>query len=324
MASPAPANPDEPIALVGGMNDVLVTVATVLIQFSVAGLAVDFLQGSGSAVWPVMVANLATACVLAEVFVRRKRLRLTGLVLTCMIVGNVWLVVMSLFPWGNDAKGLEDFAEAASFSGQSVVATTAAASGASAAACALWLRVPIAPALAVLCGLIALVMGVETVATGIILERPNLTSLVCGLTCLGAGIWVDVRARAEGERLPPVGFWFHLASAWLIVHPVFEWASQAGSGTVGAIILYAAFALAALALDRRSLAVSALAYLIAGVTGALEGLTDTPGGSWELIALVASAWLLALALRWDQSRAWLIAQAKRFAPRRPNAATFRS
>ena len=317
MASPAPTKPDEAIALVGGMNDVLVTVAAVLIQFAVAGLAVDFLLGSGSTVWLVMVANLATAGVLAEVFVRRKRLRLTGLVLTCMIVGNVWLLVMSLFPWGNDASLLDEFAEAAPFEGQGVIATTTAASAVAAALCAWWLRVPIAPTLAVLCGLIALVMGVETVASGIILGRPNLTSLVFGLTCLGAGIWVDVRARAEGERLPPVGFWFHLASAWLIVHPVFEWASQAGAGTTGAIILYAAFALAALALDRRSLAVSALAYLIAGVTGALEGLTNTPDGSWELIALVASTLLLALALRWDQSRAWLITQTKRFAPNRP-------
>ena len=89
-----------------------------------------------------------------------------------------------------------------------------------------------------------------------------------------------------------------------------------GAGTAGAIILYAAFALAALALDRRSLAVSALAYLIAGVTGALEGVTGTPGGSWEIIAFVASALLLALALRWDQSRAWLVGLVERFVPRR--------
>ena len=319
MANPTPANPDEPIALVGGMNDVLVTVASVLIQFAVAGLAVDFLGGSGSAVWLVMVVNLATACVLAEVFVRRKRLRLTGLVLTCMIVGNVWVFVMSLFPWSIDAARLNELAEGAPFEGQGYIATAAAASGAAAALCAWWLRVPIAPALAVLLGLTALGMGVEAVAAGIILERPNLTSLVFGLTCLGAGIWVDVRARAEGERLPPVGFWFHLASAWLIVHPVFEWTSQAGAGTAGAIVLYVAFAIAALALDRRSLAVSALAYLIAGVTGALDGLTGTPGDSWEIIAFVASALLLALALRWDQSRAWLIGLVERFVPRRSSS-----
>ena len=97
---------------------------------------------------------------------------------------------------------------------------------------------------------------------------------------------------------------------------MFEWASQAGAGTAGAIALYAAFALAALALDRRSLAVSALAYLIAGVTGALDGITGTPGDSWEIIAFVASALLLALALRWDQSRAWLIGLVERFVPRR--------
>ena len=319
MANPTPTNPDEPIALVGGMNDVLVTVASVLIQFAVAGLAVDFLGGSGSAVWLVMLVNLATACVLAEVFVRRKRLRLTGLVLTCMIVGNVWVFVMSLFPWSIDAARLNELAEGAPFEGQGYIATAAAASGAAAALCAWWLRVPIAPALAVLLGLTALGMGVEAVAAGIILERPNLTSLVFGLTCLGAGIWVDVRARAEGERLPPVGFWFHLASAWLIVHPVFEWASQAGAGTAGAIVLYVAFALAALALDRRSLAVSALAYLIAGVTGALDGITGTPGDSWEIIAFVASALLLALALRWDQSRAWLIGLVERSVPRRSSS-----
>ena len=317
--TPKPTNPDEPIALVGGMNDVLVTVASVLIQFAVAGLAVDFLGGSGSAVWLVMLVNLAAACVLAEVFVRRKRLRLTGLVLTCMIVGNVWVFVMSLFPWSIDAARLNELAEGAPFEGQGYIAAAATASGAAAALCAWWLRVPIAPALAVLFGLTALGMGVEAVAAGIILERPNLTSLVVGLTCLGAGIWVDVRACAEGERLPPVGFWFHLASAWLIVHPVFEWASQAGAGTTGAIVLYAAFALAALVLDRRSLAVSALAYLIAGVTGALDGITGTPGDSWEIIAFVASALLLALALRWDQSRAWLVGLVERFVPRRSSS-----
>ena len=135
MTTPKPTNPDEPIALVGGMNDVLVTVASVLIQFAVGGLAMDFLRDSGS-VWLVMVVNLATACVLAEVFVRRKRLRLTGLVLTCIVVGNVWVLVMFLFPWAGEGALMNEVADATSFEGQGVAFAAGTAAGGAAAAAA--------------------------------------------------------------------------------------------------------------------------------------------------------------------------------------------
>src|SRR3954463_12343565 len=140
--------------------------------------------------------------------------------------------------------------------------------------------------------------------------------MILGLVLLlGVGIflfamWWDASDRARLTRRADVAFWLHLLAAPMIVHPVFTLLGlNDGNATTGegfvVILLYVALGLTAVAIDRRALLVSALAYVLF----AMQQLFRQFGAvelNVALTALVIGSALLMLSAFWHQARAVIV------------------
>jgi hypothetical protein len=132
---------------------------------------------------------------------------------------------------------------------------------------------------------------------------------------LGVGIflfamWWDSSDRARLTRRSDVAFWLHLLAAPMIVHPVFTLLGL-NSGHINVtegltvIALYIVLGLTALAVDRRALLVSALAYVLY----ALQALFREFGAvelNVALTALIIGSALLLLSAFWHQARSAIV------------------
>ena len=131
----------------------------------------------------------------------------------------------------------------------------------------------------------------------------------------GVGVFLfamrwDGSDKARITRRSDVAFWLHLLAAPMIVHPIFsllglnDGNASIGEGVV-VIIVYVVLGLAALAIDRRALLVSALAYVLFALSemfrqfGAVEL-------NIALTALVIGSALLMLSAFWHQARAMVV------------------
>src|SRR5207247_1213966 len=90
--------------------------------------------------------------------------------------------------------------------------------------------------------------------------------LFLGIGMFLFAMWWDGSDRARLTRRSDVAFWLHLLAAPMIVHPIFTLLGlNNGSASLSegliVILLYIALGLTALAVDRRALLVSALAYV---------------------------------------------------------------
>ena len=100
--------------------------------------------------------------------------------------------------------------------------------------------------------------------------------------CSALGVFLyamrwDSSDPARISRRSDVAFWLHLLAAPMIVHPVFTLLGlNDGDATVGeglvVIAIYVALGIAALAIDRRALLVSALAYVLFALNELFETL----------------------------------------------------
>jgi hypothetical protein len=154
--------------------------------------------------------------------------------------------------------------------------------------------------------LIAAAIG-DTPATGDIVLG---VVLLLGLAVFAYAMRWDSSDRARVSRRSDVAFWLHLLAAPMIVHPVFTLLGlNDGDATVGeglvVIAIYIALGIAALAIDRRALLVSALAYVLF----ALNELFEQFGAvslNIALTALVIGSALLLLSAFWHQARAAIV------------------
>ena len=95
--------------------------------------------------------------------------------------------------------------------------------------------------------------------------------LLLGIGVFLFAMWWDASDRARLTRRSDVAFWLHLLAAPMIAHPIFTLIGL-NNGTVGTaeallvVGLYVLFGLTALAIDRRALLVSALAYVLYALT----------------------------------------------------------
>jgi hypothetical protein len=119
-------------------------------------------------------------------------------------------------------------------------------------------------------------------------------------------MWWDGSDRTRVTRRADVAFWLHLLAAPMIVHPVFTLLGlTTGHANVGeglaVVALYIVLGITALAVDRRALLVSALAYVLY----ALQALFREFGAvelNVALTALVIGSALLLLSAFWHQAR----------------------
>jgi hypothetical protein len=175
-------------------------------------------------------------------------------------------------------------------------------------------RVPItiaagaAAAAATVIGIVIAVLGDANAANNnnILLS----TILVLGVAMFLFAMWWDSSDRARITRRSDVAFWLHLLAAPMIVHPVFTLLGlNDGNATIGeglvVVALYVVMGITALAIDRRALLVSALAYVLFALNQLFErfGAVEL---NVALTALVIGSALLMLSAFWHQARALIV------------------
>jgi hypothetical protein len=159
--------------------------------------------------------------------------------------------------------------------------------------------------------------AVAAIAVGLLMavlneSFDNARNVVLGfILLLGLGVFYfamrwDSSDPARVTRRSDVAFWLHLLAAPMIAHPIFALLGL-NNGEVGigqglvVVLLYILFGLTALAVDRRALLVSALAYVLF----ALDQLFKQFGAielNVALTALVIGSSLLLLSAFWHQAR----------------------
>jgi cytochrome bd-type quinol oxidase subunit 2 len=134
--------------------------------------------------------------------------------------------------------------------------------------------------------------------------------LLLGIGMFLFAMWWDSSDRARLTRRSDVAFWLHLLAAPMIVHPVFTLLGlNDGNATLGegviVILLYVAIGITALAIDRRALLVSALAYVLYALAELFKqfGAVEL---NIALTALVIGSALLLLSAFWHQARGTIV------------------
>lgn len=259
------------------------------LEASFAGLAVAV------AAWP-----------LAEFFTRKRRMALPSILLLLAFVGGCFATLLGFGIWlignGQDQLG--------------AVVVSLAALTAAGGAWVHWRRfmVPItvaAGSAAIAATFLALVVAAIGPAQ---IDETTVLSLVfvAGLAVFAFAMRWDISDRERITRRSDVAFWLHLLAAPMIAHPIFALLGVTDGGNIGiaaafgVVGVYIAFGLIALAIDRRALLVSALAYVLFALTflfrefGAVEL-------NFALTSLVIGSALLSLSAFWQPIRHKVVA-----------------
>lgn len=303
----APMADEEQFRLVSGFNDIFVAIASVLLLVALAwiggSIGPNFASNGPSPTSGILVA--AAAWGLAEVFTRQRRMALPSILLLLAFAGGVFESVFAgLGPLVGDQVDNRTIA----------LVTAASAAVAAAAAWAHWrrFRVPItiAAGAAAIAGLalslLASAIGGGQIGTQIM----SLALAVCGLAVFAFAMRWDMSDLERVTRRSDVAFWLHLLAAPLIVHPVFTLLGVldnefAASSAPIVLLLYVALAGVALAIDRRALMVSALAYVLYALSALFREL-GAVSLNVALTALVIGSALLLLSAYWHNVRALVV------------------
>ena len=287
---------DEKFRLIGGFNDVFVTIGVGLLIAALFGLA---------SVLELRVGFAALAMVfawgLSEFFSRRMRLALPSIALALMFAGAAgyvgFLIAEFLFrgsaPLSDSAAGLWLV-----FSGAAAVFAALAHE---------WrFRVPIDIAIAAT-GMLWLCGGLLTlVAPAWTNEHWSLLFGVLGLAVFALALRYDASDPARRTRRADIAFWLHLLAAPMIVHAVIPLVTghigEMGPGqAIGILAIFALLGLVAIVIDRRALLVSGLTY--AGVAiGYLLSQSVEEGMGLSLTLLLLAALVLGLSAGWRPIR----------------------
>ena len=313
--STAPQSPmvdEEQFRLLTGFNDIFVAIAVVIMLVAVGGI--------GQALTPVFdgpppfaglfVAGAAWG--LAEFFTRKRRMALPSIILLIVFLGGVFEALIgfgflsNMFDSGD--AGFDSNIGALWVAGSALLTAFAA-----------WLhwhrfKVPITVA-----GAAAAVAGtiVALIASAVGPENVNIPDImlaivfVLGLGVFAFAMWWDMSDRQRESRRSDVAFWLHLLAAPMIAHPLFSLlgVTDGGlvgvAGAIGVIGVYLLFAIVALAIDRRALLVSALAYVLFALTELFRqfGVVEF---NVALTALVIGSALLTLSAFWTPIRQMVV------------------
>lgn len=310
-----PIADEEQFRLISGFNDIFVSIAAAILLFAVGWIGQWIGQKSGLVVGldgPSPLAALAvaaTAWPLAMFFTAKRRMALPSILLLLAFVFGVFAAVALAIALaiGPDSLNNNNLASGV------VIALSAAVS-----ACAAWLhwrtfKVPITIA--------AGAGSIAAIAVGLLMamlspaSEQSRTIILAFVLLLGIGMflfamWWDSSDRARLTRRSDVAFWLHLLAAPMIVHPIFTLLGLT-SGHISVaeglavVLLYFVLGLTAVAVDRRALLVSALAYVLYALNelfrqfGAVEL-------NVALTALVIGSALLLLSAFWHQARTAIV------------------
>ncbi len=312
---------EEQFRLLTGFNDIFVSIAAAILLFAVGWIGQSIGQATGLMILdkgetsgPSFLAPLAiaaTSWALALFFTARRRMALPSILLLLSFVGGVlvaagFLLVMLIGP--QQFQGENELLAA-------VVGGVSAAIAAG-AAWVHWRRfhvpITVAAGAAAVAGLFLSILiaifqpGDGETAKNLILGFV----LVLGIGMFLFAMWWDASDRARETRRSDVAFWLHLLAAPMIAHPIFSLLGlNTGSVSLGegllVVGLYILFGLTALAVDRRALLVSALAYVLYALTELFKqfGAVEL---NVALTALVIGSALLMLSAFWHQARGMIV------------------
>ena len=321
----------EHFRLITGFNDIFVTIGVIIMLLAVGAIG----QAIASGIWPMpqwseasgdawwaenrsiraisqgmmltfgaaMVAG--TAWLLAEFFTRKRRMALPSIILLLAFVGGVFATqlggIMAWMESGADRSETVGFLWAAA----ALLITAGFA----------WLHwrrfmvpITIAAGTAALAGTaIALLLAAIGDNAGSMETLLLSLVFVAGLAIFAFAMRWDMSDPQRETRRSDVAFWLHLLAAPMIAHPIFALIGVTEGENIGAmaavsvLAVYIAFGVLALAIDRRALLVSALAYVLIALTflfrefGAVEL-------NFALTALVIGSALLTLSALWTPIR----------------------
>ena len=311
---------EEQFRLITGFNDIFVSIAAAILLFALGWIGQSIGQATGLTIsdhgetGPSLLAPLAIASTswgLALFFTAKRRMALPSILLLLAFVGGV--LVTTAFTLVQ-IIGPDRFQNTNALLGATVGGVSAAI-----AAVAAWLHwrrfhvpITIAAGAAAVAGLfLAIVIAIlqptdSESAKNIILSFV----LLLGIGVFLFAMWWDSSDRARVTRRSDVAFWLHLLAAPMIAHPVFallglnNGSVSTGEGLV-VVGLYVLFGLTALAVDRRALLVSALAYVLYALTELFKqfGAVEL---NIALTALVIGSALLLLSAYWHQARRLIV------------------
>jgi uncharacterized membrane protein YfcA len=310
-----PIADEEQFRLITGFNDIFVSIAAAILLFAVGWIGQSIGQSTGliiemdgpSPLAPLAVA--ATAWPLAMFFTAKRRMALPSILLLLTFVGGVFAASVFSLVLGFGPGNFDNNPQL----GGVIAAVAAAIAGA--AAWLHWRRFHVPITVAVGAGSVAAIaVGLLVAALGQNVERAK--DLILGFVLLlGIGMflfamWWDSSDRARTTRRSDVAFWLHLLAAPMIVHPVFTLLGLTGGHIsvaegLAVIALYVVIGITALAVDRRALLVSALAYVLF----AMQQLFKEFGAvelNIALTALVIGSALLLLSAFWHQTRGAIV------------------
>ncbi|CEJ10502.1 hypothetical protein BN1110_00778 [bacterium YEK0313] len=324
---------EENLRLIGGGNDLFVTVGTVLLTAGFYFVLTTLLPGRR--LWiAALVAVFSWA--LAEVVTRQHRMKLSSTVLSLFFVlsfgAALGLEILARHPiqkpesiWQLLALRQQVSSAGYLFLGGVMVAV----------ALYFWrFKVPIlAGIFAIAATLLAFLQtallvydGVTsgTVALPRLADVPELMRaalympLVCGLIVFGTAVALDIFDRERRKVWSDCAFWLHVVSAPMLVHPLFIMATGQdvvmgrirpdANATVMLAVLIVAFVYVALAIDRRSLLVPTLAYFgslgIYNLVNSAASSTGVP--PFALILLVVGALIVTFGAGWQHIRRLIV------------------
>ena len=293
----------EHFRLITGFNDIFVSIGAVILLMAMAAIGDAIYSNDPSPVAAALVAG--TAWMLAEFFTAKKRMALPSIILLLAFIAGTFMTFVGII-----VATMEGVAEPSDTVGVLLIALSALLTAG--AAWLHWKRfmvpITIAAGTAAIAGtVIALIVAavgpnaenMETIILGLV--------FVAGLAVFAFAMRWDMSDPRRETRRSDVAFWLHLLAAPAIAHPIFWLIGVTQGDNIGAgaalsvVAVYIAFGLVALAVDRRALLVSALAYVLIALTflfrefGAVEL-------NFALTALVIGSALLTLSALWTPIR----------------------
>lgn len=287
---------EEHFRFISSFNDIFVTIAAVLLLVAVGAL------GARIDAWAGALGVAVASWGLAEYFTRRRRMAFPSIVLLLAFVGSVFVTV------GAAIVRITGIREVEPTETQGALFLGLAGAAAVAAAVAHWRRfqVPITIA-AGAAALSAIAFAIVAATMGE--DRSALLTAVslCGVGIFALAMHYDMSDRQRLTRRTDIAFWLHLLAAPMIIHPLVVMfglnnPAMAPAEAVAIVAVYLVLTFVALAIDRRALLVSGLAYMIFALQSLFRQTGDVDLG-FALTCLVIGLFLITLSAAWQRIRA---------------------
>ena len=324
---------DDQMRLVGGGNDIFVTVGIVLL-FSGALFALQAVLPRDSMMLAALLGG--GSWIVAEIVTRQKRMRLSSTLLALVFSASILTLLIDFVGTQFSLPGAINAFSLLALKDDALPIGLILAGGLIAASAVYFMRfkVPVLAAIVAISAtgfafLIAMLVYYEQMASGsIAAPAPDQLAqvvssaltipLVCGFVVFAVAVFLDLRDRERQTVWSDCAFWLHVVSAPLLVHPLFILATgqdvlagriEPGMGASILLgLMISGFVLVALAIDRRSLLAPTLAYFgSVGIYYLINGAANTTGiPPFALILLTIGAIVILFGAGWQRIRRLII------------------